>query len=167
MMKQLFVLLGLACLSGCAKQDNSIQTNTVDSLQRIIANLNAQVLDLNAFIAQQSTKASSTSNEQAITKEETSSEEKHSEWKKVRNGGSLNVTWKMKIAVIPHNNEFARCWLSDGENGYDMKSEVDVYRWDADFHDGDILIVTGKASGVSDAGTVQLHATKVINKGIE
>lgn len=162
-------------LAGCAKQEAIPQTKTIDSLEYIIAGLKTEIENLNAHITQQTKSESTTTKTVSDTSGQATqfSEDQKSEWKKVRNGAKLNVDWKMK--VISADNDNSLCWLQyiyydEGKmkmGQYDYDCQVNVYNSNSTLHNGDIIVVKGKASGVDENGGVRLIATKVINKGVE
>jgi len=164
-MKYLFLILGLIYFTGCGKLESSPQSKNADSLERVIYDLKSQVSNLNAFIAQQSpaskqTANSSTSTEQTLINAEKNINKSPLEaWTEVRNGATINVRWQLKVFIG------SQCYLMIDEK---MTSRfVAVYDSKVILHSGDIIVVTGEASGVDEMGDVKLHANNVVKKGMD
>ncbi|HWY34857.1 MAG TPA: hypothetical protein VNX68_09435 [Nitrosopumilaceae archaeon] len=88
------------------------------------------------------------------------------EWKEVRNGATLSVKWKMKV-WIAHRSMCQLYSTESIDTRYETEYPVKLYGADIAIHDDDILIITGRASGVESDGAVILNVTNVINKGVE
>ena len=101
-----------------------------------------------------------------IKKRKTAHKSQWTEWKEVRNGGSLTVKWKMKV-WIAHRS---LCQLYSAESidtRYENDYPVRLDNTAVTLRDDDILIVTGQASSVSADGSVRVNVASIVNKGVE